>query len=409
MQRRVVVTGRGILSPLGLSMDETWATLKGLKNCILHMPDWERYEGLHTKLAAPVLGFEKPEHYSRKDVRSMGRVSILATAATEIALKDAGLWGDEELKNGRTGVAYGSSSGSIDAIYNFYAMLEKDMVSDITSSTYIKMMPHTTAVNISVFLKLTGRLVPTGTACTSGSLAIGSAFELIQSGKQDVMIVGGAEELSPTQAAVFDTLYATSTKNDTPSLTPRPYDSGRDGLVIGEGAGSLILEDYEHAKARGAHIYAEVVGFASNTDGTHITQPNKDTMQIAICSAMSSAGIPPSAIGYVDGHGTATMQGDIAETLATAAAFGRAVPISSQKSYTGHTLGACGAIEAILAIEMMNAGWYAPTLNLENIDPACGELDYLTEPRQLDTEYVMSNNFAFGGINTSLIFKNLRG
>jgi 3-oxoacyl-[acyl-carrier-protein] synthase II len=305
-------------------------------------------------------------------------------------------------------VAFGSSSGSIDAVFDFYNVVNRGNVSGVTSSTYIKMMPHTSAVNISMFFKTTGRLIPTGTACTSGSLGVGYAYEAIKYGHQDIMLGGGSEELSPTQTVVFDVMFATSTKNDRPDKSPSPYDINRDGLVIGEGAATLVLEEYEHAKARGAKIYAELVGFGTNTDGGHITQPNKDTMGIAMKLALQSAGISPDLVGYVSGHGTATQQGDVAETLAVQEVFKRAVPISSQKSYIGHTLGACGAIESILAIQMLNSGWYAPTLNLETPDPDCGALDYIAgEGREIDTEYVMNNNFAFGGINTSLIFKRI--
>jgi len=406
MDRRVVVTGAGLLSPMGLDVERLFSNLRSCRNFVRHMDDWVKYKGMHTHLAAPIVGFEKPDHYGRKELRSMGRVAILSTYATELALKDAGLWGEAELRNGRAGVAYGSSSGSIDSICDFYTMMVTHTVGSMNSATYIKVMAHTCAVNISVMLKLTGRLVPTGTACTSGSLAIGNAFELIRYGVQDIMIAGGAEELSPTGAVVFDTLYATSTRNDTPALTPSPYDRDRDGLVVGEGAGTLILEEYEHAKARGAKIIAEVVGFATNTDGTHVTQPNKDTMAIVVRDAIASSGVPASEIGYVSGHGTATAHGDVAETLATREAFGRPVPISSLKSYIGHTLGACGAIEAIAAVEMMNRDWYHPTLNLTNVDPACGELDYIQgQGRMMQSAFVMSNNFAFGGINTSLVFK----
>ena len=239
-------------------------------------------------------------------------------------------------------------------------------------------------------------------------MGIGYAYEAIKDGYQDVMISGGAEEIHPTQVGVFDTLYATSSKNDTPKLTPSPFDKERDGLVIGEGAGTLILEEYEHAKARGAKIYAEIAGFATNTDGTHITNPNKDMMAEVMKEAIKNADISADAIGYVNAHGTATINGDIAETNATAEVFKRAVPISSIKSYTGHTLGACGAIEAILSIEMMNKNWFCPTLNLKNIDENCGELDYIKDDgRKIDCEYIMTNNFAFGGINTSLILKRV--
>jgi 3-oxoacyl-[acyl-carrier-protein] synthase II len=220
-----------------------------------------------------------------------------------------------------------------------------------------------------------------------------------------LMVAGGAEELCVTEVAVFDTLYATSIKNDTPKLTPSPFDKSRDGLVIGEGAGTLILEEYEHAKARGATILAEVVGFGCNSDGVHVTQPTAQTMRIAMDQALADANIDASAVGYVNAHGTATEKGDIAETIATANVMGK-VPISSLKSYLGHTLGACGSIEAWASINMMADNWFAPTINLESVDPECGDLDFIQgQGRQIKTNYVMSNNFAFGGINTSLIFK----
>jgi 3-oxoacyl-[acyl-carrier-protein] synthase II len=223
------------------------------------------------------------------------------------------------------------------------------------------------------------------------------------------MLAGGAEELSEVDAAIFDTLFAASTKNDTPELTPRAYDKNRDGLVIGEGAGTLILEEYEHAKKRGAPIQAEIVGFGTNTDGTHITQPNRHTMGRAMQLALADANLSPDRIGYVNTHGTATVAGDIAESWATHDVFGPAVPASTLKSYIGHTLGACGAIEAWVSINMMNEGWFLPNLNLTDLDPECAPLDYIIAPgREIDTEYVMSNNFAFGGINTSLIFRRIK-
>ena len=200
-------------------------------------------------------------------------------------------------------------------------------------------------------------------------------------------------------------LYATSTKNDAAKTTPRPFDQDRDGLVIGEGAGTLILEEYEHAIARGAAIYAELVGFGCNSDGQHVTQPTADTMQVAIDMAMTDANLTADDIGYINAHGTSTDKGDIAESHATYNALGKK-PISSLKSYLGHTLGACGAIEAWASINMMNDGWFAPTINLSQVDSQCADLDYIKGcGRDIQTNYIMSNNFAFGGINTSLIFK----
>ena len=220
-----------------------------------------------------------------------------------------------------------------------------------------------------------------------------------------MMLAGGGEEFCPSEVYVFDSLYAASRRNGEPELTPRPYDNARDGLVIGEGAGIFVLEELEHARARGAKIYAELVGYGANSDGSHVTQPQKETMQKCMELALKDAGITPDKVGYVSGHGTATEKGDIAETLATEAVFGF-IPMSSQKSYLGHTLGACGALEAWFTIEMMNNGWFAPTVNLENIDPRCGKVDYIqTGGREIQTDYVVSNNFAFGGVNTSLVFK----
>ena len=263
-------------------------------------------------------------------------------------------------------------------------------------------------VNVGLFFGLKGRVVPTSSACTSGSQGIGYAYEAIRFGRQQMMLAGGAEELSAPGAAVFDTLFATSCRNEAPETTPRPFDRERDGLVVGEGATTLVLEDFDSARARGARIYAEIVGYASNSDGLHITQPEASTMAVVMRDALADAGLSASAIGYVSAHGTATDRGDVAESQATQQVLGSGKPISSMKSYLGHTLGACGAIEAWWAIEMMRRGTFAPTLNLTTPDPACGELDYLMDAwRMLETEYIMSNNFAFGGINTSLIFKRI--
>ena len=406
--RRVVVTGMGIASPLGSTVKSAFDRLKKYENCIEHWDRLDEYERLNTSLGSFVSGFEVPEHFTRKVRRTMGNVSLMATVTAEEALMDAGLLGDDIITNGRTGVSYGSSTGSLDAILDFYSMCIDKEVKLLTSGSYIKMMPQTAAVNISLYFKTHGRLIPRSTACTSGAMGIGYAYEAIKDGYADVMIAGGAEEIHPTQVGVFDTLYATSSKNDTPKLTPSPFDKDRDGLVIGEGAGTLILEEYERAKSRGAKIYAEIVGFATNTDGTHITNPNKDMMAEVMRQSLNNAGISANEIGYVNAHGTGTINGDIAESLATEMIFGKNIPISSIKSYTGHTLGACGAIEAILSIEMMNKKWFAPTLNLNNVDENCGQLDYITkEGRIIDTEYVMTNNFAFGGINTSIILKRV--
>ena len=404
--RRVVVTGMSGLCALGSDWPTIEAGLRAGRNAVRTMPAWDVYTDLNTRLAAPIEGFAPPEHWSRKQLRSMGRVSQLAVRAAELALTDAGMLGDPVLRSGRVGVACGSSIGSTPDISDFAQMLLTGDAPGLNANSYVRMMPHTTGANVGIFFGLRGRIIPTSTACTSGSQGVGFAYEAIKHGYQDVMLGGGAEELCPSEAMAFDMLYATSRRNDDPGSTPRPYDRDRDGLVIGEGGGMLVLEELGNAQARGAHIYAEVVGFATNSDGTHVTRPEEETMRIVMELALESAGLEPAAIGYVNGHGTATEQGDIAETRATSALFGARMPISSQKSYLGHTLGACGALESMFSIEMMREGWFAPTINLENVDPRCGELDYITgDGRKLEVEHVMNNNFAFGGVNTSLVFR----
>jgi 3-oxoacyl-[acyl-carrier-protein] synthase II len=409
MLKRVVVTGMAGISPIGNDWPQVAENLKKQSTGIRLMPDWDKYQGLNTRLGAPV-DFTRPEHYSRKQVRGMGRVALMSTYVTELALNDAGLLHDPCLKSGQMGIAYGSSSGSPDAIAEFGNMLLNHAIGGLNATSYIRMMGHTAPVNIGLFFGIKGRIYTTSSACTSGSQGIGYAYEAIKFGQQKLMVAGGAEELSAIQSAVFDTLFATSLMNDTPDKSPRPFDRDRDGLVIGEGAGTLILEELEHALARGARIHAELVGFGTNSDGLHVTQPDSDSMQIAMRMALDDAGLSVSDIGYVSAHGTATGHGDVAESRATAAVFGDKTPISALKSFTGHTLGACGALEAWVAVNMMNEGWFHATANLDNVDPECAQLDYIKEEiRKLDCNYVMSNNFAFGGINTSLIFKRWDG
>lgn len=408
MSKRVVITGMSLTSPLGSGVKPSFERLHTLKNCIKYDEGLEDYKGLHTKLSAKVKNFVLPSDFTRKITRTMGEVAIMSVVTAKEALEDAGLLNNPIIQSGQTGVAYGSCSGSMDAMADFYSMCVNHEVKNLNSGSYVRMMSHTSAVNISLYFKTHGRIIPASTACTSGSMSIGYAYEAIKAGQQVVMIAGGADEYCPSNIGVFDALFATSVKNDTPNLTPSPFDKDRDGLVIGEGAGTLVLEEYEHAKNRGAKIYAEIVGFATNSDGTHITNPNSEIMSQVMEMALDDAKIPPEAIGYINAHGTGTINGDIAESQATYNALGSKIPISSLKSYTGHTLGACGAIEVIMSIEMMNNNWFCPTLNLKNPDDKCAELDYIIDnPRIIETEYILSNNFAFGGINTSLILKRV--
>jgi 3-oxoacyl-[acyl-carrier-protein] synthase II len=274
------------------------------------------------------------------------------------------------------------------------------------ASAFTQAMSHSCAANISIFFGLRGRVIPTSSACTSASQGIGYATEAIRSGAQTIMIAGGAEEISVPLLLLFDSMYATSLCADGCEHAPRPFDTARDGLVVAEAACTLILEELSFAQARGAHIYAEVVGFGTNSDGEHITAPTATTMRQAVLLSLSDAGIDPAQIGFVHAHATGTTLGDVAEAQAITPIFGARAAVGALKSYVGHTLGACGALEAALSIRMMREQHFVPVRNLRNLDPGCADLDIIRlTPRQFSTEFVMSNNFAFGGVNTSLIFK----
>jgi 3-oxoacyl-[acyl-carrier-protein] synthase II len=407
VNRRVVVTGMGGLCAVGQDWKSVAESLRAGRSGVQRVPDWAEIDGLKTELGAPITDFVTPEGYPRKKTRSMGRVALLSARACELALSQAGLLGDDVLGSGRAGTSYGSTSGSPPAM-EVYArqFMNERTTKGITANEYVRFMSHTCAANVAQFFGIRGRIVPTCSACTSGSQGIGYGYEAIRFGRQDVMVTGGAEEFHQIDAAVFDILYATSTRNDDPSSTPRPFDTNRDGLVVGEGAGALVLEELDRARARGAHILAEVVGYGTNCDGAHITNPDAGSMERVMRLALEDAGCDAGDVDYVNAHGTATEVGDVAESQATHAVFGGGVPVSTLKSYMGHTLGACGALEAWMSIEMMREGWLAPTLNLTEVDPRCAPLDYVMgSPRELEMTTVMSNNFAFGGVNTSLLFR----
>jgi 3-oxoacyl-[acyl-carrier-protein] synthase II len=404
--RRVVVTGMAGLCALGSDWAAVGAGLRGGASGVARLPELEEIKGLRTRLGAPV-EFARPAEWPRKALRSMGRVSQLAARATEGALAQAGLAGSPLLGDGATGIAYGSTSGSPpDMVAYARAFGVERSAKGVTPTEYLRLMSHTCAANLASFFGVRGRVVPTPSACTSGSQAIGIGYEAIRFGRAARMLCGGAEELHPIQVAVFDLLFAASTRNDAPTETPRPFDAERDGLVVGEGAATLVLEDLEAARARGAAPLAELVGFATNCDGGHLTAPDAAGMEAVMRLGLADAGLAPRDIGYVSAHATATEQGDRAESEATRRVFGAGVPVSSLKGHLGHTLGACGALEAWLTLEMLREGWAAPTLNLTRPDPQCAELDYVMgAPRPLAAEFAASHNFAFGGVNTSLVFR----
>lgn len=406
--RRVVVTGIGLASPIGNSLDEVSEALRSGRHGVVHVPEWDRVDGLLTRLGAPVRDVNL-SGWPRKKVRSMGRVARLATWATERALDDAGI-DAAAVPSDRIGLAYGSTHGSSSALEEFCRVLfPDDTLRGVSSNAYLRFMSHTCAANLALFYGIRGRVVPTCAACASASQAIGTGYELIRSGAQDAMLCGGAEELHFVSAGVFDVLYATSTEyNDAPERSPRPFDADRDGLVVGEGAGTLVLESYERARGRGARIYAEVVGYGTNCDGTHVTTPSVEGMAGSIRLALEDARVGPDAVDYVNAHATATRVGDVCESRATMDVLGDRVPVSSTKGFTGHTLGACGAIEAAFCVAMMRDRFLAPCRNLDRVDPECAALAYVRGgPRDAKPRVVMTNNFAFGGINTSLILRRV--
>lgn len=404
--KRVVVTGIGAITPLGSTFDSTWEAALNGRRGVTVIPEWSDVQGLRARAGAPSAPFSLPEHYTRKRVRSMSRAGVMAVRASEMALEEAGLLGDEILTRGEVGVAYGSCLAGSDMMMDIAShCIERD-ARGMQASAFTQAMSHSCAANISIFFGLRGRVIPTSSACTSSSQGIGYAVESIRSGAQTVMVAGGAEELSLALVLLFDSMHATSSCSDQRLLTPRPFDTGRDGLIVGEGACSLILEERSHAVVRGARIIAEVVGFGTNSDGVHITAPTAETMRAAVALSLRDAGLEAEQIGFVHAHATGTLLGDIAEAAAMEPILKNRTPVSAMKSYFGHTLGACGALEAAMTVRMMREGMFLPIANLSEPAPECAGLDLIKEKaRSLSCEFVMSNNFAFGGVNTSLIFK----
>ncbi len=406
MSVRVVVTGQGLVSPLGNDLEIVTEALTSGRSGIVRTEEWGECGGIETCLGAPAQPVQL-SGFSRKQLRTMGPVARMATAATRAAIEDAGL-SEELVRSGRVGLSYGSTDGSCSAEEAYYRKLySTNSFVGLLASSYLKFMSHTCAANLAQLFGITGRVVPICSACTSASQSIGQGYEAIAAGREEVMICGGAEELHYTVVGVFDLMLATSVAfNDRPEATPRPFDRDRDGMVCGEGAGTLVLESLEHARARGAHIYAELVGYGTNCDGGHLTTPSDTGMAGAMRRALADARLDSSDIGYINAHGTGTEVGDLAESKATWAVLGETVPVSSTKSFTGHTLGGCGAIESVFLFGMMREGFLVPTRTLEHPDPKCAPLAHIQgDPREARPTFLMNNNFAFGGVNTSLIFR----
>ncbi len=404
-RRRVVVVGMGIRSPIGNTLAEFLKSLKERRSGICVMPEWESIRRLRTRVAGLCHIEGEEELIPRPYRRSMGRVATLAALSAIDAVKASGL-SEEEIASPACGVSYGSTEGSTKSQMEYIGnMIQTRSLEGIPASWYLKCMSHTCAGNLSILFHTRGPFIASCPACVSGSQGIGFGYEAIRSGKADIMITGGADEVDILSAAVFDLMMATSSNyNDRPSETPRPFDENRDGLVVAEGAATLVLEEYERAKNRGVPILGEIQGFWTNGSGMHLTNSDARSMEECMLAALKDAGRNPAEVQHVNAHATGTTHGDDVEAVVINKIYGPDVPTTSIKGYMGHTMGACGAIEAIATFLTMREGFIAPTLNLERPDPTLPPIKHVMgEPLNQRFSLAVSNNFAFGGVNTSLV------
>lgn len=408
MERRVVITAESAITPIGRTQSDIVENLRVGKSGVKKLKDdGFLSEYIHSGVFGTV---DYPIEYDFKRTyrKTMGPVSFYACQVVKEVLEKSGLSPDF-VTSGRLGVAFGSIHGSPsvqrDIYRNFYSG-SKDQYAAVGAVDYLKSMVHTTAVNITKMFGITGRVISSSTACTTSSQSIGFGYESIKFGMQDAMLCGGADEYDTTTVAVFDNLLACSTAfNDTPHLTPRPFDEKRDGLVVGEGAGVVLLEEFEFAKARGAKILAEVIGFSCNNNGGDMILPNLKGITRTLELALETAGIEPEAVDFISAHATGTKMGDIIESQAIYSVYGDSPFVSGLKGYIGHTMSACGVIEIIMTLYMMQEGFIAPTLNLEKPDKRCADIRHVMDVREEHIDIAAIQNFAFGGVNTCLLIK----
>ncbi|MCX7988132.1 MAG: beta-ketoacyl-ACP synthase II [Thermodesulfovibrio sp.] len=412
-KRRVVVTGLGAITPLGLDVKSTWQAILEGKSGVGYITHFDT-SAYPVKIAAEVKGFEPTNYIEPKEVKKMDRFIHFAIAATQMAIDDSGLKIDKE-NSERIGIVIGSGMGGLPAI-EYYHKLSLEKGWKRVSPFFIPMVIiNLAAGQVSLKYGIKGPNLAVTTACASGNHAIGEAFRMIEYGDADVMIAGGAEAvITPMAVSGFSVMRALSTRNDEPEKASRPFDVDRDGFVMGEGAGIIIIEELEHALRRGAKIYAELSGYGMSSDAYHITAPAPEGEGGARCMKMAlhDAGVRPEEVDYINAHGTATKQGDELETQAIKTVFGEhayKLCVSSTKSMTGHLLGAAGGIEAIFTILSIYENVVPPTINLDNPDPEC-DLDYVPyKSRKKEIKCAMTNSFGFGGTNASLVFKKFSG
>jgi len=412
-RRRVVVTGLGCISPVGNTVAEAWANLLAGKSGIGHITKFDA-TNFSCRIAGEVKGFNVEDYMSAKDARSMDTFIHYGIAAAEQAVKDAGLPKGEALSDDlatRIGCVLGSGIGGLPLIENTQIELSNRGPRRITPFFVPASIINMVAGHVSMRFGFKGPNLSVVTACTTGLHCIGEAGRMIEYGDADIVVAGGTEAtVSPLGVGGFAAMRALSTRNDDPTAASRPWDKDRDGFVLGEGAGVLVLEEYEHAKARGAKIYAELSGYGMSADAGHMTAPNMDGPRRAMLNAMRNAGVNPDQINYLNAHGTSTPLGDQNESNAIKAALGDAAfktVVSSTKSMTGHLLGGAGGVESVFTVMALHDQKIPPTINLDNQDPGC-DLDYCANvARDAKIDVALKNNFGFGGTNGSLIFKRI--
>jgi len=411
MTRRVVVTGMGTISPLGDDLATTWGGLVAGRSGVGPITRFDA-SGYKTRIAAEVKGFDPKAHFAVKEARRLDPFVQYAVVAAREAVADARLAPDDA-SGRRTAVIIGSGIGGITTITQQSLVLERRGPNRVSPFLIPMILPDTAAGMVAIEFGLTGPNMAMTSACATGANTIGEAFEMIRRGAADLAICGGTEaSVVPIAVAGFSVMRAISQRNDEPERASRPFDRDRDGFVVGEGSALLILEEMGQAQARGAHIYAEIVGYGSTCDAFHITAPQENGAGAAACmgGALAMAGLAPEQIDYINAHGTSTRLNDVIETRAIKTTFGshaRRVMISSTKSMTGHLLGAAGGLEAIVCVKALEEGIVPPTINLDEPDPEC-DLDYVPHhAREVEINTAMTNSFGFGGHNVSLIFRKI--
>lgn len=413
MLNRVVITGLGVISPVGTGLETFWSNLTSGVSGVRRITRFDPTD-YSTQIAAEVQDFDPTKYIDKKEARRMDRFTQFALAATSMAIQDAAL-DLEQVDRDRVGVIMGTGVGGIGTLEEQHKILLNRGPGRVSPFFIPMMIANMGAGQIAITYGLRGCNVVTTSACASGNNAVGEAFRVLQRGQADVMLSGGCEaSITPLAVAGFCSMKAMSTRNEEPEKASRPFDAQRDGFVVGEGSAVLIMETLEHARRRGARIYAEIVGYGASCDAYHIVAPDPEGKGAALAMnlALQDAQLAPEAVDYINAHGTSTPPGDNVETLAIKQVFGNAayrLAVSSTKSMTGHLLGAAGGLESVVCVMALHQGVIPPTINYEQPDPEC-DLDYVpNKARHTEVEVALSNSFGFGGHNATLMFKKFHG